>query len=205
MRVHADESKRTNYYFFEELYNVTLMTVITEPPPHFSLETDDSVAEITRPRFTVDKTVRLLERIIENKRVKTAAVLGVIACWAYNAEVKGDTKHFGAFQHAAESGAHPFLGYAGAWLGHRAMQLAQKHHRFKEKTAKRLAAVGVAGGVLIGDFVGEIAQGIQTGTRFDFINQRYESIKDLIAAAAIGGGIYVGQQWHENQKTKKQT
>ncbi len=203
MRIHVDESKRTNYYFFEAMYNAILMTVITEPPPNVDLETDDQLAATKQPRFSMGKTVQTLEIIIESKRVKTAVVLGTIACWAYNAEVKGDTKHFGMFQHVAESGAHPFLGYVGAWLGHTAVQLAQKRYQLQERTARRLSVISGSAGVVAGDFVGEIAQGIQTGTHFDFMNQHYESIKDFIAAAAVGGGIYVGQQWRANKKPKK--
>ena len=203
MRIHADESKRTNYYFLEGLYNITLMTVITEPPPNVDLETDDQLAATKQPRFSMGKTAQTLERIIESKRVKTAVVLGTIACWAYNAEVKGDTKHFGMFQHVAESGAHPFLGYVGAWLGHMAVQLAQKRYQLQERTARRLSVISGSAGIVAGDLAGELAIGFHAGAGFDFLNHRYESIKDFIAAAAVGGGIYVGQHWRANKKPKK--
>ena len=139
----------------------------------------------------------------ENPKLDIVIGLAAVAGWAYEAQEKGHTKlmpHL--LKETVESGAHPVLGFAGAWLGHVAVEFAEKREWITKKAYRPLVGLATGIGMLIADLVGETAQGVVTHTGFDYANDKYQTSKDALAAFAIGGGAYAWKNKRLKQKAK---
>jgi hypothetical protein len=180
------------------------MATTINPPPSSAAEVSASPRHAKYVKDVIKDTPwRLLDKAAESPKFAMLATLGTVGWWAYEAEAKGHTKEMTPWlRHMVESGAHPALGFTGAWLGHMAAKLALKHEVVTERYARPLTLGAVALGMTAANFSGEIWQGIITKTNFDFAHHRFETGKDFLAAFVIGGGIYGIQNWWLKRQPK---
>lgn len=186
------------------------MATVLEIPAPVSFD-EETLHKPTRHHSLLDKprdmVSGLLDKAADSRKFHTAAALGTLAYWAYEAQASGYTKELTpALRHTIESGAHPVLGFVGAWLGYvAAKSLIKRGERreWKWTNKKSRSAITIGGlavaGLAAGDFAGEMGQGIVTSTYFDFAHQKFETTKDAIAAAV--GGIALGVS-HRREKRK---
>src|SRR5690349_5274367 len=106
------------------------MNVVAEYIPPVQPEEADVFIKPKRRDVIIDR----FWAFTENPKLDVVIGLAAVAGWAYEAEEEGHTKlmpHL--LKETVESGAHPVLGFAGAWLGHAAVKFAEKREWITKK------------------------------------------------------------------------